>query len=76
MTSEACHACGYQEPHKHGPACDRDCARCHQQACQHCYRKVKLVPSDDPGAPDRAVDTSGGTECLVGVPHKVLGVVA
>jgi hypothetical protein len=47
--------------------------------CQHCYRGVRLMPAEEPGAPDRPVDSSGSAECIPGrppVPHKVMPVVA
>ena len=80
MTSERCHeeACGYQEPHRHGFACGGGCS-CgggvsdrRSKACQHCYRAVRLMPAENPGAPDRPVDDRGEPECVPGLRHKVM----
>lgn len=72
--------CDYEEPHRHGFACGPSCP-CGEgmtvkdrrsKKCQHCYRRVRLLPSDDPGAPDRAVDSRGEPECVPGLLHKVM----
>lgn len=44
-------------------------------ACQHCYRKVTLLPSDDPGAMPVLRDSRGERECIPGripVLHKLM----
>lgn len=42
------------------------------KACQHCYRRVRLLPSEDPGKPDRPYDGRGEPECAPGLLHKVM----
>ena len=46
------------------------------KSCQHCYRKVRLMPSDTPGAPDRPFDDRGEPECAPGLLHRVMPVVS
>ena len=43
--------------------------------CQHCYQKVSLLPSDDPGAPGVLRDDRGERVCIPGrdpVMHKLM----
>jgi hypothetical protein len=42
------------------------------KSCQHCYRKVRLMPSEDSGAPDRPFDQQGHPECAPGLLHKIM----
>lgn len=41
-------------------------------SCQHCYSRVSLLPSDDPGAEPVLRDGRGSRECMPGVVHKLM----
>jgi hypothetical protein len=45
------------------------------RACQHCCERVRMLPSQTPGAPDRAFSKQGNPECLPGLLHKIMPVV-
>lgn len=46
------------------------------KACQHCLRKVRLLPNQNlPSGPDQAYDSKGDPQCVPGLLHKIMPVV-
>lgn len=47
-----------------------------REACQHCYKPLQVLPSEEPAAPDQAFDKTGSRVCMprTGDPvlHKVM----
>lgn len=43
-----------------------------REACQHCYKPLQMLPSEDPAEPDQAFDKTGSRVCMPRVVDPVL----